>query len=147
METTMTDTAVKGTQQKMEDRQVPDHTIGEVHVDNARMTARGVDVYYGDKHAIQDVTLDIGSSQVISFIGPSGCGKSTFLRCLNRMNDTIDICRVDGEIKIVEQQLHGAHRTVAVLGHDHFGDAAIRCFRVVVLVAVDHQHQVGVLLD
>ena len=74
METTMTDTAVKATQQKMEDRQVPDQTIGEVHVDNARMTARGVDVFYGDKHAIQDVTLDIGSSQVISFIGPSCCG-------------------------------------------------------------------------
>ncbi len=106
METTMTDTAVKGTQQKMEDRQVPDHTIGEVHVDNARMTARGVDVFYGDKHAIQDVTLDIGSSQVISFIGPSGCGKSTFLRCLNRMNDTIDICRVDGEIKIDQDNIH-----------------------------------------
>ena len=106
METTMTDTAVKATQQKMEDRQVPDHTIGEVHVDNARMTARGVDVFYGDKHAIQDVTLDIGSSQVISFIGPSGCGKSTFLRCLNRMNDTIDICRVDGEIKIDQDDIY-----------------------------------------
>ena len=47
----------------------------------------------------------------------------------------------------LEQQLHRAHRTVAVLGHDHFGDAAVGCFRVVVLVTVDHQHQVGVLLD
>ena len=106
METTMTDTAVKATQQKMEDRQIPDHTIGEVHADNARMTARGVDVFYADKRAIQDVTLDIGSSQVISLIGPSGCGKSTFLRCLNRMNDTIDICRVDGEIKIDQDNIY-----------------------------------------
>ena len=102
----MTDTAVKATQQKMEDRQIPDHTIGEVHADNARMTARGVDVFYADKRAIQDVTLDIGSSQVISLIGPSGCGKSTFLRCLNRMNDTIDICRVDGEIKIDQDNIY-----------------------------------------
>ncbi|OQX44671.1 MAG: phosphate ABC transporter ATP-binding protein, partial [Candidatus Sedimenticola endophacoides] len=63
-----------------------------------RMTCRNVDVYYADKHAIQDVSLDIGTNEVISMIGPSGCGKSTFLRCLNRMNDTIDICRVSGEI-------------------------------------------------
>ncbi|MEW7979057.1 MAG: phosphate ABC transporter ATP-binding protein PstB [Candidatus Sedimenticola endophacoides] len=62
------------------------------------MTCRNVDVYYADKHAIQDVSLDIGTNEVISMIGPSGCGKSTFLRCLNRMNDTIDICRVSGEI-------------------------------------------------
>ncbi len=81
-------------------------TLGSVYVDNPRMTARNVDVFYGDKQAIVDVSLDIGSSQVISFIGPSGCGKSTLLRCLNRMNDTIDICRIDGEIKIDEQDIY-----------------------------------------
>ena len=81
-------------------------TVGEVRVPNARMTATGVDVYYGDKHAIKDVNLDIGNNQVIAMIGPSGCGKSTFLRCLNRMNDTIDICRVTGEIKLDDQDIY-----------------------------------------
>lgn len=73
-------------------------TVGDISVAEPRMTCRNVDVYYADKHAIQDVSLDIGTNEVISMIGPSGCGKSTFLRCLNRMNDTIDICRVSGEI-------------------------------------------------
>ena len=59
-----------------------------------------MNVFYGDKQAIDRVTLDIAEKQVISFIGPSGCGKSTFLRCLNRMNDTIDICRIEGEIAL-----------------------------------------------
>jgi phosphate transport system ATP-binding protein len=62
------------------------------------MVCRNVNVYYGDNHAIKDVSLDIGRNQVIAMIGPSGCGKSTFLRCLNRMNDTIEGCRVTGEI-------------------------------------------------
>jgi len=106
MEATMTETATAGKNQKMEDRLIPEKTIGEVHVDDARMTAQGVNVYYGDKCAIDNVTLDIGVGQVISFIGPSGCGKSTFLRCLNRMNDTIDICRVEGEIKIDEDDIY-----------------------------------------
>ena len=58
-------------------------------VRDAVMTARGVNVHYGDKHAVKNVSLDIGRNQVLAMIGPSGCGKSTFLRCLNRMNDTI----------------------------------------------------------
>ena len=77
-----------------------DETVGNVFVDNPRITARDVNVFYGDKQAIDRVTLDIAEKQVISFIGPSGCGKSTFLRCLNRMNDTIDICRIEGEIAL-----------------------------------------------
>ena len=81
-------------------------TVGYVRVDNPRMTATGVNVYYGDKHAIKNVSLDIGKNQVISMIGPSGCGKSTFLRCLNRMNDTIDTCRVTGEIKLDDQDIY-----------------------------------------
>ena len=75
-------------------------TVGEQTVDNPRMRCRGVNVYYGEKHAIKEVTLDIGSNEVIAMIGPSGCGKSTFLRCLNRMNDTIEGCRVTGEITL-----------------------------------------------
>src|SRR6185436_2835197 len=75
-------------------------TVGDVTVENPRMSARNVDVYYGDKHAIIDVGLDIGANEVIAMIGPSGCGKSTFLRCLNRMNDTIEGCRVTGKIEL-----------------------------------------------
>ena len=79
---------------------LPDETVGNVFADNPRISARDVNVFYGDKQAIDRVTLDIAEKQVISFIGPSGCGKSTFLRCLNRMNDTIDICRIEGEIAL-----------------------------------------------
>lgn len=73
-------------------------TVGTPFVDDARMTCRDVNVYYGDKHAIQNVSIDVGRNEVLAMIGPSGCGKSTFLRCLNRMNDTIDTCRVSGDI-------------------------------------------------
>ena len=72
----------------------------------SRMTSRNVFVYYGEKLAIDNISLDIGKNEVLSMIGPSGCGKSTFLRCLNRMNDTIDICRVEGEIKLDEQDIY-----------------------------------------
>jgi len=70
------------------------------NVPSAKMVARDVDVYYGDKQALMSVNLDVNACQVTSLIGPSGCGKSTFLRCLNRMNDVIDICRVEGEISL-----------------------------------------------
>jgi len=75
-------------------------TVGDITVENPRMTCQAVNVYYGDKHAIKNVSLDIGRNEVVAMIGPSGCGKSTFIRCLNRMNDTIDTCRVTGEIKL-----------------------------------------------
>jgi len=72
--------------------------IGKLKVDNPRMTCRNVNVHYDDMHAIKNVSLDIGRHEVLAMIGPSGCGKSTFIRCLNRMNDTIEGCRVTGEI-------------------------------------------------
>jgi len=72
----------------------------------SRMTCRNVNVYYGDKLAIDNVSLDVGKNEVLAMIGPSGCGKSTFLRCLNRMNDTIDICRVEGQIKLDGQDIY-----------------------------------------
>ncbi len=81
-------------------------TIGEVRSDNPRMVCTNVNVYYGDKHAIKDVNLDVGKNEVVAMIGPSGCGKSTFLRCLNRMNDTIDGCRVTGDIRLDGQDIH-----------------------------------------
>lgn len=74
--------------------------------DDIKITAKGVDVYYGDNHAIKDVDVDIQNRAVTAFIGPSGCGKSTFLRCLNRMNDTIDICRVTGDMLLDGQDIY-----------------------------------------
>ena len=71
-----------------------------------KISARGVQVYYGDNHAIKDVDVDIADKTVTAFIGPSGCGKSTFLRCLNRMNDTIDVCRVEGDIQIDGEDIY-----------------------------------------
>ena len=65
-----------------------------------RIEARDVNIYYGDKHAIKNFSIDIPDRAVSAFIGPSGCGKSTFLRAINRMNDTIPICRMTGEIKL-----------------------------------------------
>ena len=71
-----------------------------------KMTIRSTSVFYAEKQAIYDVNLDIGKNQVISMIGPSGCGKSTFLRCLNRMNDTIDICRVEGDLRLDGEDIY-----------------------------------------
>jgi phosphate transport system ATP-binding protein len=73
---------------------------------STKVVADGVNVHYGDKHAIKDVTVSVPDQAVMAFIGPSGCGKSTFLRCINRMNDTIPICRVSGSIKIDGQDIY-----------------------------------------
>ena len=73
---------------------------------NSKITASGVHVFYGDTHAIKDVDVDIAEKTVTAFIGPSGCGKSTFLRCLNRMNDTIDTCRVEGNIHLDGEDIY-----------------------------------------
>ncbi len=89
-------TSVKPVSQEVD---VP-KTVGDPFVNDPRITCRDVNVYYGDKHAIRGASLDIARNQVIAMIGPSGCGKSTFLRCLNRMNDTIDGCRVTGTIQL-----------------------------------------------
>ncbi|MEJ6510499.1 MAG: phosphate ABC transporter ATP-binding protein PstB [Octadecabacter sp.] len=71
-----------------------------------KISAKGVQVYYGDNHAIKDVDVQIEDKTVTAFIGPSGCGKSTFLRTLNRMNDTINICRVVGDIRIDGEDIY-----------------------------------------
>jgi phosphate transport system ATP-binding protein len=81
-------------------------TVGDITTPDPRMACRGVNVWYGTKHAIKDVSLDIGRNQVVAMIGPSGCGKSTFLRCLNRMNDTIDGCRVAGSIRLDGEEIN-----------------------------------------
>jgi len=81
-------------------------TVGKARVADPRMSCRNVNVFYGEKQAINRVNLDIGRHEVVAMIGPSGCGKSTFLRCLNRMNDTIDSCRVTGEILLDSQDIY-----------------------------------------
>jgi phosphate transport system ATP-binding protein len=86
--------------------EIPRETVGDITAETPAMTARNVDVFYADKHAIIDVSLDIGLNEVVAMIGPSGCGKSTFLRCLNRMNDTIDICRVSGDIRLEGEDIY-----------------------------------------
>lgn len=81
-------------------------TVGIQFVDEPRMTCRDVNVYYDDTHAIKNVSIDIGKNEVLAMIGPSGCGKSTFLRCLNRMNDTVASCRVTGEILLDDLNIY-----------------------------------------
>ncbi len=71
-----------------------------------RMQAEGVDVHYGETHAIKNVSMSILEDEVTALIGPSGCGKSTFLRCFNRMNDTIPTCRVSGQIKLDGEDIY-----------------------------------------
>lgn len=88
-------------------------TAGGYEVDNPRIRCRNVNVFYGNKQALFNVSLDIARNEVIAMIGPSGCGKSTFLRCLNRMNDTIDTCRIVGEITMDGVNIYG--KTVDVV--------------------------------
>jgi len=90
-------------------------TVGEITSDDPAITVRDCNVHYGDTHALMDVSLDIGRNQVISLIGPSGCGKSTFLRCLNRMNDTIDIARVTGDLRLYGEDINARSTDVVLL--------------------------------
>jgi phosphate transport system ATP-binding protein len=80
-----------------------------------KLCAKNVNVYYGDTHALHDVTLDVYSRQITALIGPSGCGKSTFLRCLNRMNDVVDGCRVTGSIEMDGKDIYAADIDVVAL--------------------------------
>ncbi len=87
----------------MNDMRVIERGVG---VNEIKISSKDVQVFYGDKHAIIDVSVDILDKTVTAFIGPSGCGKSTFLRCLNRMNDTIDVARVEGDIRIDGEDIY-----------------------------------------
>ena len=80
-------------------------TVGDIHVENPRIIAKNINVRYGEKLAINNVSIDIGKNEVLAMIGPSGCGKSTFLRCFNRMNDTIESCVVDGELYLDNENI------------------------------------------
>ncbi len=87
----------------MTNMRLQDARTGEAEL---KMETRDVNVFYGSTHAIKDVSVDILDKTVTAFIGPSGCGKSTFLRCLNRMNDTIDICRVTGRLLLDGEDIY-----------------------------------------
>ncbi len=104
-ETPQAPTDVRRKEVPSQQSEVPE-TAGAPFVDNPRMRCRNVNVFYGANHAIREVSLDIDRNEVISMIGPSGCGKSTFLRCLNRMNDTIDGCRVTGSITLDDTNIY-----------------------------------------
>ena len=90
------------------------HTADEAQAE-PKMTARNVNVYYGDKQAIRDVSIDVDQENVTAFIGPSGCGKSTFLRTLNRMNDTVESARVEGLITLDGQDIYASGMDVVQL--------------------------------
>jgi phosphate transport system ATP-binding protein len=90
-------------------------TVGKPFSDDPKFKLRDVDVFYGDTRAIKKISLDIARNEVIAFIGPSGCGKSTFLRCLNRMNDSIDICRVKGSLHLDDHDIYDPKRDVVEL--------------------------------
>ncbi|GAA3967934.1 phosphate ABC transporter ATP-binding protein PstB [Allohahella marinimesophila] len=90
-------------------------TVGTPFADDPKFKLRNVSVSYGAARAIKNISLDIARNEVIAFIGPSGCGKSTFLRCLNRMNDSIDICRVEGQLMLDEEDIYHSKRDVVEL--------------------------------
>ena len=79
------------------------------------LTAKNLNLFYGDKQALKDVNLTIPEKKVSAFIGPSGCGKSTFLRCFNRMNDLVDGCRIEGEINLYDNNIYDKSVDVAEL--------------------------------
>ena len=87
----------------MNDMRIVERTVD---INTAKITARGAQVWYGETHALRDVDVDILDKTVTAFIGPSGCGKSTFLRCLNRMNDTVATARVSGRITLEGEDIY-----------------------------------------
>src|SRR3546814_6675628 len=90
-------------------------TQDDLTIADPKMKAEGVDVFYGDKQAIKDVSIDVGTDLVTAFIGPSGCGKSTFLRSLNRMNDTVASARVTGQIELDGEDIYAPSMDVVQL--------------------------------
>ncbi|MGN0437578.1 MAG: phosphate ABC transporter ATP-binding protein PstB [Lachnospiraceae bacterium] len=72
-----------------------------------KMTVKGLDLYYGDFHALKNINLDMHANEVTAFIGPSGCGKSTFLKSLNRMNDMVEGCKITGDVRLDGENIYG----------------------------------------
>jgi len=90
-------------------------TVGDVTARDPVICVRGGNVHYGETHALRGISLDIGRNEVIALIGPSGCGKSTFIRCLNRMNDTIESARVTGDFRLDGQDIYARDTDVVML--------------------------------
>ena len=74
--------------------------------EQAKFSVKGLDLYYGDFHALKDVNLDINAKEITAFIGPSGCGKSTFLKTLNRMNDLVEGCKITGDVRLDGENIY-----------------------------------------
>ena len=74
--------------------------------EQAKFSVKGLDLYYGDFHALKDVNLDINAKEITAFIGPSGCGKSTFLKTLNRMNDLVEGCKITGDVRLGSENIY-----------------------------------------
>lgn len=83
-----------------------EETVGSVLLDDAKLSMRNLNVFYGEKQAIFDIDLDVAHHEILALIGPSGCGKSTFLRSINRMNDTIESCRVEGTLLLDGEDIY-----------------------------------------
>jgi len=94
---------------------VGEETIGDITAVDPIFTVRHCNVYYGESQALKSIDLDIGRGEVVALIGPSGCGKSTFLRCLNRMNDTIESARVTGEFSLDGENIYAKDADVVLL--------------------------------
>lgn len=81
----------------------------------AKIQARNLNLYYGEKHALKDVSLDIMENKITAFIGPSGCGKSTFLKTLNRMNDYVNNVKIEGEILLDDENIYDSRVDTTIL--------------------------------
>ena len=91
-------------------------TVGSISTSkDVVMSVKDCNVFYGENQALKNINLEVGKSEVIALIGPSGCGKSTFLRCLNRLNDTIDSCRVTGEFSLEGENIYSGDMDVVLL--------------------------------
>ena len=91
-------------------------TVGSINSSkDVVMSVKDCNVFYGENQALKNINLEVGKSEVIALIGPSGCGKSTFLRCLNRLNDTIDLCRVTGEFSLEGEDIYSGDMDVVLL--------------------------------
>ena len=91
-------------------------TVGNTKTSNkVVMSAQNCNVFYGNDQALKNINIEVGRSEVLALIGPSGCGKSTFLRCLNRLNDTIDTCRVSGQISLEGEDIYSGGMDVVLL--------------------------------
>jgi phosphate transport system ATP-binding protein len=89
--------------------------LNNLSPEQVALEIKNLDLYYGNKQALQNISMSIPKGQVTAFIGPSGCGKSTLLRCINRMNDLVDICKIEGQINLHGENIYDRHTDVAAL--------------------------------